>query len=424
MSAPRPPRIHARLPMSTDPRVSGPGDASIPETAEPAPGFLDPLGARVVLGAAPDPLGLASPVTPDATSLFGPRGAALLGPDGPLIVADTGHHRLLGWDRPPAHDHAPADWLLGQPAFAREGRNAGAAHPAADTLNVPTGICAYRGGMAVGDAWNNRVLVWHEIPCRSGVPADLVLGQRDFHGGDPNRGGTAPDAGTMHWPFAVFAVGDTLIVGDAGNRRLLLWRSPPTSHGQPADTVLGQPDMVTRSDNAGGDAGPGSLRWPHGLTLWGGDLAVSDAGNNRVLIWDGIPDVDGAPASQVLGQRDFVSVDHNQGRYWPTAETMNMPYDHDVLPDGRLVVADTASSRLTAFVRGRRDAVALAAQDRFDRKGDNGWRRASRRSLCWPYGVQVAPGGGTLVIADSGNNRVLLWDVDPAGGGSGEGGTP
>jgi len=32
MSAPRPPRIHARLPMSTDPRVSGPGDASIRAT--------------------------------------------------------------------------------------------------------------------------------------------------------------------------------------------------------------------------------------------------------------------------------------------------------------------------------------------------------------------------------------------------------
>jgi len=32
-----------------------------------------------------------------------------------------------------------------------------------------------------------------------------------------------------------------------------------------------------------------------------------------------------------------------------------------------------------------------------------------RDSLCWPY--NVATRGDTLVVADSGNNRVLLWEA-------------
>ncbi len=36
---------------------------------------------------------------------------------------------------------------------------------------------------------------------------------------------------------------------------------------------------------------------------------------------------------------------------------------------------------------------------------------AVRDSLCWPYAVAACAGG--LAIADTGNNRVLLWDVAP-----------
>ena len=32
------------------------------------------------------------------------------------------------------------------------------------------------------------------------------------------------------------------------------------------------------------------------------------------------------------------------------------------------------------------------------------------RSLCWPYGVHVH--GGKLAVADSGNNRVMLWSLE------------
>jgi Ni,Fe-hydrogenase I small subunit len=40
---------------------------------------------------------------------------------------------------------------------------------------------------------------------------------------------------------------------------------------------------------------------------------------------------------------------------------------------------------------------------------DNRWGMPARDSLCWPYGVAAC--GGKEVIADSGNDRVLLWEA-------------
>lgn len=92
-----------------------------PARARPAaPPALAATGADVILGARLHEL--AQPIRPAADMLFGPRGAAVMA-DGALWVADTGHHRLLGWATVPAQDHVPADWVIGQPHFAHEGRN-------------------------------------------------------------------------------------------------------------------------------------------------------------------------------------------------------------------------------------------------------------------------------------------------------------
>src|SRR5271169_1509101 len=96
-------------------------------------GLLDPRGARVVLGGAS--AGLVAPLAPAADTLFGPRGACLAGVNGPLVVCDTGHHRLLIWTQLPSADAAPADRVIGQPDPASEGRNARGAVGAA-TLNM------------------------------------------------------------------------------------------------------------------------------------------------------------------------------------------------------------------------------------------------------------------------------------------------
>lgn len=368
-------------------------------------------GPRVVIGGSED--GTVTPVTPKANTLFGPRGACLLA-DGGLWVADTGHHRLLGWRRWPGSDQAPADVLIGQPDFFHEGRNAKGV-VTAHSLNVPTGISAWGRGFALADAWNHRVLIWHNVPSASHTPADLVLGQASFSAGESNRGSDAPTASTLFWPYGVHWDGARLWVADTGNRRVLMWHGMPTKNGQPADFVLGQQDFLSRHENGGGEPNARSMRWPHAIAVWHGNLCVADAGNNRVMIWRGIPQKIGEPCAVLLGQRNDHDVDHNQSLYWPNAGSLNMPYGMTVAGSW-LVVADTANSRLIGWEGPNCEtgaaATLLTGQPDFHAKGDNRWQPAVRDSLCWPYGLAAC--GDTVLVCDSGNNRVALWQWEDA----------
>jgi hypothetical protein len=369
--------------------------------------LLDPRGARVVLGAAP--AGLVAPLAPAAHSLFGPRGACLVGVNGPLAVCDTGHHRILLWRRLPDRDNSPADLVIGQPDLASEGRN-GNREVGAATVNMPTGIAAAGDVLAVADAWNHRVLLWRRPLTRSNQPADIVLGQPDFVSAAANRGLSAPRADTLNWCFGVAIRDGRLFVADTGNRRLLVWDGIPETSGAPADLVLGQPDFTTRDENAGGADGSVGMGWPHGVTTAADRLLVIDAGKHRVMVWERLPGRAGAPCDLVLGQPDRARTDANRRADAPSAASLSQPYGIAPLGD-RIVVADTANSRLLGFaaahLRMGGDADALAGQPAYDRKGENGWGAARRDTLSWPYGIATC--GARLVVADTGNNRVLLW---------------
>ncbi|MGM3308438.1 hypothetical protein ACSQ6I_21100 [Anabaena sp. WFMT] len=380
--------------------------------------FKSPIslqGAEVILGNITTPEQLVIPLAPTPTTMFGPRAACLFSSTGPLWVSDTGHHRLLGWRNLPTQDHQPADWVIGQPDFYHEGQNAKGI-PGKATFSVPTILCKCGNGLAVADAWNHRILIWHNVPEDSNIPADLVLGQANFTENEPNRGSQQPGGNTLHWPYGVFYHQGQLFVADTGNRRLLIWNNLPTENGQPADIVLGQPDMISRNENGGGSPTASSMRWCHDITLWEDNLVVTDAGNNRVMIWEGIPIENNAPCAVVLGQKNFNFVELNQGVYFPSGSSLSMPYGVDVAGDW-LIVADTANSRLLGWKKPESilllhgaNADVVIGQDSFISKSENrNFGLPTRQSLNWCYGIKVC--GQNAVISDSGNNRVLIWRV-------------
>lgn len=357
------------------------------------------------LGAAA-PGGLALPAAdPTPSHSYSPRGVWTDGDR--VVVADSGNHRVLVWHHFPEYDGAPADVVLGQPDFFSEGPAAGQ-EDVARGLYLPTGVGVVDGNLVVADAWHHRVLMWEGVPTENFTEPSVVIGQRDLSSIDANRGGE-PGLDTLYWPFGFAVVGETFWVADTGNRRVLGWRGGIPMDGRPADVLLGQSDPSSRQDNAGA-LGSDTFRWPHAISGDDRTLFVADAGNHRVVGFD----MSGTPsASVVLGQAEAAVADEFKNRP-QGAHRLRFPYAV-VNDEDRLVVADTSNNRVLLWHGGlpRSGFQVLAdtvlGQVDFDANGENRWDAVADDSLCWPYGLSLA--GNRLAVADSGNNRVVIWEV-------------
>lgn len=365
------------------------------------------LGKPGVWVGAPSPFGLALPsAAPNASQLYGPRGVWI--DQQRLIVCDSGNHRVLIWNSIPEADKSPADIVLCQPGFESEGPNAAGRGPA-NGLHLPTGVMVIQGRLVVADAWHHRILVWNQIPETSDVPPDYAIGQADLDSVEVNRGGQV-SAHSLYWPYGLGWVNERFYVADTGNRRVLAWKGFPTED-RPADVVLGQPTFDVNEENRGGTVGPSTFRWSHDICGNEDQLFVADAGNHRILIWNGHPDED-RPADAVLGQAGF---DSAYELPYDAQGPSRLRFPYAIAMVGKLLAAaDTANNRILCWrlpLANQKFAAALdvLGQPDFAGNGENGWQNVNRGSLCWPYGICFS--GNRLAIADSGNNRVMLWDM-------------
>lgn len=346
---------------------------------------------------------------PTPSQMYAPRGVFLN--DDVLVAADSGNHRVLIWYSPPQSDGQPADVVLCQPDFFSEGPNAGGRGPE-NGLHLPTGVGILEGRLCVADAWHHRILVWNEIPRVPGTPPDFAIGQPNLTACEPNRG-AGINANSFYWPYGIAYVAGWFYVADTGNRRVLGWRGFPAPD-RPADLILGQPSASVGEENRGGQANARSFRWPHAIAGTADVLYVADAGNHRVLGWAPSPAED-READVVIGQQDFSA----NGEF-PYAKQgpAKFRYPYSLACGGNsLAIADTANNRVLRWdhlpLSGSRSAAdAVIGQPDFDSNGENHWKAVTHETLCWPYGIHLH--GNQLAVADSGNNRVMLWIVAPA----------
>ncbi|HMO16062.1 MAG TPA: NHL repeat-containing protein [Pirellulaceae bacterium] len=384
--------------------VAGSPGATV-ATPSPASSVARPL---TWLGAY-SPHGLALPAAhPTSKQMYGPRGVWL--DEERLIVCDSGNHRVLIWNSVPVQDGQPADIVLGQPDFESEGPACGCGDPVRGCF-LPTGVIVAGNQLLVADAWHHRILVWRRVPNTSATVPDFAIGQSALNHVEPNRGTGRPTLASLYWPYGLAYQGGRLWVADTGNRRVLYWQGIP-ERDQPANGLLGQPNPYSMSENRGGNPAANSFRWPHDVTGNENGLWVADAGNHRVLGWSSHP-VHDVPADFLLGQSRM-----NECSEWPyaaqTDQRLRFPYA--ICQQGNvLAVADTANNRVlfwrlplsqTEFA----PASDVVGQLDFSSFGENHWKAVTRSSLCWPYGVCLYK--GVLAIADSGNNRIMLWDVN------------
>jgi uncharacterized protein (TIGR03437 family) len=272
-------------------------------------------GASMVLG---QPDFTSSNYQTTASGMRLPTGIATDGRN--LAVADTANNRVLLWKQIPTQMGQPADIVIGQPDFVTVQQ----VIVTQSTLRAPQGVWIQNGRLFVADTQNNRIMIWNSLPTKNNQPADLVLGQPNFT--------TAPNlnlidssltaaANTMLNPVSVTSDGSHLYVADLGFNRVLIWNSIPTKNQQAADVEVGQINFFTSFANDNNDLCPSvgtdasgnpiypatcvnTLSFPRFALSDGTRLYIADAGNDRVLVFNHIPTVNGAPADAVLGQPD------------------------------------------------------------------------------------------------------------------------
>ena len=268
--------------------------------------------------------------------------------------------------------------VIGQPIFA-----GGVITISQSTTGGVQGVAATSNRVIVADGntlsilpQNNRVLIFDSTQIPSPT-ADLtglqppggvnrcplcnfsainVLGEPDYVTPNPGAGiappVVSPTQSNMYAPTAVASNGTILVVADTDYNRVLIYNSIPTTIDASPNVVLGQASFTAiQSANI---LNASSLRGPQGVWIQNGKLFVADTGNSRVLIWNSIPTTDNQAADVVLGEPNFTT------RFNPAANV----------------------------------ALVAAANTMFSP-------------------TSVTSDGTHLFVADSGFNRVLIWDNIP-----------
>ena len=196
----------------------------------------------------------------------------------------------------------------------------------------------------------------------TGQAARLVIGQPTFTSQDSNSSDTILGAASG----LAFAA-DTLFVADSNrvgaspsNHRVLLFQNVSGMLPRPTDQLIYNskcPVCVGHATVVLGQpdfttatenlaATPTTLRLPTAVASDGVHVVVADTNHNRVLIWNRIPTSNNTPADVVVGQQSFTTTTVPGNT--PSAKSMRGPQGVWI-QNGRLYVADTQNNRVLIF---------------------------------------------------------------------------
>lgn len=196
----------------------------------------------------------------------------------------------------------------------------------------------------------------------TGQAARAVVGQPLFDAQSQNSSDTVLGASG-----GVAYAADTLFVADANyfqaapvNHRVLLFKNIssqiPSPTGQPINNRLcpvcvGQANVVLgqpdmTTTTENDPATQSNLRTPTAVASDGVHVVVADTDHNRVLIWNSIPVSNNQPADVVVGQPNFQSMSIPGNT--PTASSLRSPQGVWIL-NGKLYIADTGYNRVLIF---------------------------------------------------------------------------
>ncbi|WP_157953856.1 Ig-like domain-containing protein [Microbulbifer sp. A4B17] len=278
------------------------------------------------------------------------------------------------------------------------------------------------GKLFLPDYTNNRVLIFNSIPTSNGVPANAALNKDSLDDGTGREFGSQPtnisfDSGKLlinyfsgPWDHSIY-VYDTIpedgralpsakllkdscqgnvfvyssamiakgrvFAASSSMARVAVWDDLPSMENAAPDWLLGQSTLENCTANDREQ--DGSIQQPSARTLampgdvWsdGEKLAITDSENNRVLLWNSMPTSSFAPADIVLGQADFVSNESQP----PSRKTLSL-FGRGIWSNGiQLFVADSDNNRVLIWNQWPQENFAPAdvvlGQGDFDRSAFN-----------------------------------------------------
>jgi DNA-binding beta-propeller fold protein YncE len=346
-----------------------------------------------------------------------PNGLAYDSANNYLFVAQTTGNRVSVFDLSSGITNGMGAMnILGQPDFTTT--------TAANTqagLNAPYGLLydSTHKYLFISQFTGNRVSIFDlSAGIATGLNAVHILGQPSF------VSLTAATTQTgMNGPLglAYDSTNSTLFVGQfTGNRVTTYDLSSGITDGQNASHVLGQTNFttLTATTTQTGMGGPRGIAYDNASKR----LFVAQQTNNRVTIYDLTSGItDGQNAVNVLGQPTFT----NLGAYTTQGginDAEAVVYDS---VSKRLFVAQGTSNRVTTYnltsgitngqnaedVLGQYDDNTASPGPLFTKATAN--NAPSIRGLNAPnFGIALDTTNHRLFLSDSGNNRVLVYNLD------------
>lgn len=244
----------------------------------------------------------------------------------------------------------------------------------------------------------------------NGQAAIAIIGQPDFTSN--GQGGTA---NTLNYPFDV-TIGENgvIYVADYGNNRVLGFNAIPTAlPGPNADFVVGQTSLTGVSSGITASR----LDGPQKVQQIDDKFYVLDDGNSRALIFDAIPVASNSPptagtsvaANVAVGQPDLTT---------KTRACSSTKFRYSVgmwVVNGKMLVADTSNHRVLIYntmptSSGAAADIVIGQPDMTTCTSGATAGVMNNPNYVWSDGTRV-------VVTDSSNNRVLIWNEFPTANG-------
>lgn len=317
-----------------------------------------------------------------------------------MFVAESSNHRVLIYNLNENNELIDfnADYVLGQPDFYSKGQ---ILHSTSSTASADSLAYDPTKNILYVSSDSNRATVFNLDSITNGEDAINILGKTSFT--QNINGSPYLNSGQLTLDFT----NQRLFVAERNNHRLSIYDTNTLVNGESAVNVIGK-DSILDANTV-----PQSINRLYLGTGVAYDpirnrLFVTDY--NRITVYDTTTITNGENAISVIGQTNFTSNGTST-----SISGLNDPQhlDYDAVND-RLFVADRLNHRVlvfdTATTTNGENAVYVIGQSSFNTALSD----VTVSNLSSPYGVKYNASTTELFVADSGNNRILVFDASPA----------